>query len=99
MAWSRDIKHGWWQKDSLRRTVINYQENFAPVAKWNSIRILLSIATNLEWLLQQLDAKNAFLNGDLEEEVYMDVMLGFEGNNNLGKVCKLLYGLKYSLRA
>ena len=44
----------------------------------NSIRILLSLATNLEWPLHQFDVKNAFLHGDLEEEVYMDVPLRFE---------------------
>ena len=49
---------------------IDYQETFAPVAKFNTIQVLLSIATNLDWSLHELDVKNAFLNGDLEKEVW-----------------------------
>jgi len=72
---------------------------FALVAKLNSVRVLLSLATNLDCPLQQLDVKNAFLNGDLHEEVYMDPPPGFEKKGKL--VCKLkksLYGLKQSPR-
>ncbi|KAJ9556963.1 hypothetical protein OSB04_011577 [Centaurea solstitialis] len=62
-------------------------------------RVLLSIAANLDWPLHQLDVKNAFLNGDLEEEVFMDIPRGFNSQANQGKVCNLrksLYGLKQS---
>ncbi|KAJ7954112.1 Retrovirus-related Pol polyprotein from transposon TNT 1-94 [Quillaja saponaria] len=81
---------------------VDYQETFAPVAKMNSIRVLISCAVNLGWDLQQLDVKNAFLHGDLAEEVYMEIPPGFSCQKTEGKVCKLkksLYGLKQSPRA
>lgn len=81
---------------------IDYEQTFAPVAKLNSIRVLLSIAANLDWELHQMDVSNAFLNGTLEEEVYMKLPPGFEHKEKTGSVCKLkkaLYGLKQSPRA
>ena len=57
---------------------IDYQETFSLVAKLNTIRVLLSLTVNLNWPLYQFDVKNAFLHGDLEEEVYMDISMGFE---------------------
>ena len=72
------------------------------MAKLNSIRVILSIAVNLDWPLYQFDIKNAFLNDDLDEEIYMRVPLGFEKEAGIGKVCKMkksLYGFKQSPRA
>jgi hypothetical protein len=57
---------------------IDYEETFAPVAKMNSIRVLLSIAANLDWPLHQFDVKNRFLHGDLEEEDYMEIPLDWK---------------------
>ena len=81
---------------------IDYEETFAPVAKLNTIRVILSLAANLDLPLHQLDIKNAFLNADLEEEVYMEIPPGFGTKETVNKVCKLrkaLYGLKQSPRA
>ena len=81
---------------------IDYHETFAPVAKINTIRILISLAVNLYWSLNQYNIKNGFLHGDLKEEIYMECPPRYEGLNNKGKVCKLqkaLYGLKQSLQA
>ena len=81
---------------------IDYQETFAPVAKMNTIRILISLAVNLDWPLNQYDIKNVFLHGNLKEEIYMDCPPEYEGMSNRRKVRKLqkaLYGLKQSPRA
>jgi hypothetical protein len=78
---------------------IGYQETPAPIAKMNSIRVSLSIASNLGWDSQLLDVNNAFLHGNLMEEVYMKIPLGFSYEKREGKVCKLrktLYGIKQS---
>ncbi|KAM5555122.1 hypothetical protein ABKV19_023158, partial [Rosa sericea] len=90
-------------KGYTQRYGIDYEETFAPVAKINTVRILISLAANKDWPLHQFDVKNAFLNGNLEEEVYMDMPPGVKNlPYDTGKVCKLkksLYGLKQSPRA
>ena len=50
----------------------------------NAVRILLSLGTHYNWQLLLHDVKNAFLHGDLDEEIYMNILPGFEGNNLLG---------------
>jgi hypothetical protein len=80
---------------------IDYEETFAPVARLASIRTLLAYAVSNDFLIHQMDVVTAFLNGNLEEEIYMDQPEGFKvpGKENL--VCRLkksLYGLKQSPR-
>src|SRR5438270_228247 len=55
---------------------VNYEETLSSVAKNNTVRILLSCATNRDWKVHQLDMKNAFLHEDLKEEVYMEIPSG-----------------------
>ena len=82
---------------------INYTETFAPVAKINTVRVLLSLAANLDWPLQQFDVKNAFRHGESFEEVYMDLpprcMIPEEHCRKVCRLKKSLYGLKQSPRA
>ncbi|WZY72232.1 hypothetical protein YC2023_004472 [Brassica napus] len=80
----------------------DYIETFAPVAKLHTIRIVLSLAVNLGWGLWQMDVKNAFLQGELEDEVYMHPPPGLEHLVKRGNVLRLkkaIYGLKQSPRA
>ncbi|WJZ86050.1 hypothetical protein VitviT2T_005550 [Vitis vinifera] len=81
---------------------IDYTETFAPVAKINTVRVLLFLAANPDWPLQQFDVKNAFPHGELSEEVYMDLPPRcMVSEKQCQKVCNLkksLYGLKQSPR-
>jgi hypothetical protein len=76
---------------------VEYDETFAPVAKMNTVRILVSCAANFGWKLHHIDVKNALLHGDLHEEVYMEIPPGFSTPQTTRKVCRLkksLYGLR-----
>ena len=67
----------------------NYEETFSPVAMIKSIRILLSIAAHMDYEIWQMDVKTAFLNGSLEETIYMVQPKGFIAKGQEKKVCKL----------
>jgi hypothetical protein len=81
---------------------IDYEETFAPVARLEPIRILLAFSVAKGFKLYQMDVKSAFLNGVLEEEVYVRQRLGFESEKYshwVYKLNKALYGLKQAPRA
>ena len=89
---ARIVVKGYRQKEGL-----DYFDTYSPVTRITSIRMLIAIAAinNLE--IHQMDVKTAFLNGDLEEEIYMEQPEGFVAPGKEKKVCKLvksLYGLK-----
>ena len=80
----------------------DYYHTFSLVAMMAFVRLLLSMAAMRSWSLYQLDIKNAFLYGDLAEEVYMEQPPGFIAWEESSLVCRLrrsLYGLKQSPRA
>jgi len=79
---------------------IDYYETFSPVARYASIRLILSHANQENFYVETFDIKTAFLNGNLSEEIYMTQPKGFEDGS--GKVCKLvksIYGLKQAPKA
>ena len=78
---------------------IDYNETFSPVVRYDTVRILLSLVPAMDLHVTQFDVKTAFLNGTLDEEVFMEIPEGFEAEGDM--VCRLkksLYGLKQSPR-
>src|SRR6266404_1438524 len=76
---------------------IDFDETFSPVARFESLRLLLALAALEDWEIHQMDVKSAFLNGVLEEEIYMEQPQGFITTGQETKVCRLrkaIYGLK-----
>jgi len=93
---ARLVAKGFTQKDG-----INYKETFSPVSKKDSFRIIMALVAHYDLELHQMDVKTAFLNGDLEEDVYMDQPVGFAEEGKEHMVCKLkrsIYGLKQASR-
>jgi hypothetical protein len=80
----------------------DYEEVFAPVVKWNTVRFIIALATAKDWPLAHLDVKTTFLNGELKELVWLEVLEGWRTQQIEGKICRLLkalYGLKQAPRA
>jgi hypothetical protein len=79
---------------------VDYNEVFAPVARWDTIRIILALAANQNWKVFQLDVKSAFLHGELAEDIYVDQPLGYQkgSKNEVYKLRKALYGLRQAPR-
>eukprot|EP00253_Pinus_taeda_P020435 PITA_20435 len=81
---------------------INYEETFTQVARYTSIRSVISLVAQMGWEIHQMHVKTTFLNGVIEEEVYIEQLEGFETHEKRTHVCKLkkaLYGLKQAPRA
>ena len=81
---------------------VDYDETFASVARYTSIRALISIAAEMGWEIHQMDVKTTFLNGIIQEEIYVEHPQGFEIHERDSHVCRLkkaLYGLKQDPRA
>ena len=88
---ARFVAKGYAQKEG-----IDYEETFAPVTRYTSIRSVISLAAQMGWEIHQMDVKTTFLNGVLEEEVYIEQPKGFETHEKRTHVRlnKAMYGLK-----
>jgi len=76
---------------------IDYEETFAPITRLDSLRLLLLLTANFDLEVHHINIKSAYLNGDLDEEIYMDQPKGLMVPGQESKVCRLkksLYGLK-----
>lgn len=89
-------------KGYSQREGVDYQETFSPIVKMVTVRLVLSLAAQQNWMLHQMDVYNAFLQGDLNEEVFMTITQGLvrkgESKNKACKLNKSLYGLKQTSR-
>ena len=80
----RFVARGFSQKQA-----IDYKETFSLVERYTSIKIIMSLDSMMKWNLHQMDVKKIFLNGVIEEEVYMEQPQGFEFEDKVTHVCKL----------
>ena len=94
------IRQDLWLEDSQKEGV-DYEETFAPVARYTSIRTIIPLASAMGWRLHYMDVNTTFLNGEIEEEVYVEQPYGFIVHGKESHVCRLkkaLYGLKQAPR-
>ena len=85
---ARFVARGFSQKEG-----IDYDETFAPVARNTSIRSVISLASIFGWKLHQMDVKTAFLNGKIDQEVFVEQPEGFVLHSRDSHVCRLKKGL------
>jgi hypothetical protein len=81
---------------------VDYDKTFAPLARYTSIRSIIALVASMGWKLHQMDVKTAFLNGGIEEEVYIEQPEGLVIHNEKSHVCRLkkaMYGLKQAPRS
>jgi hypothetical protein len=81
---------------------IDYEETYSPVAKMTTIRVIIAMAAAKGWSLHQMEVKNAFLHGDLQEKVYMEQPRSYVDQTHPNLVCRLkktLHGLKQTPKA
>lgn len=86
----------------MPRQGVDYEETFSPVVKYDNIRYLLSLAVKEDQEITHMDVTSAYLNGDLEEEIYVkppDEIKAYDKSEGVWKLKKALYGLKQSGRA
>jgi hypothetical protein len=81
---ARFVARGFSQKEG-----IDYEETFSHVARYTSIRTIIALAAKMKWKLHQMDVKTAFLNGVIEEEVYIEQPQGFEVEDRKSHVCHI----------
>ena len=81
----------------VQREGIDFEEVFAPVARMESVHLLLALAVAKDWRVHQLDVKSAFLNGELAKTVFVSQPPGFAvkgAEHRVLRLCKALYGLR-----
>jgi hypothetical protein len=79
-------------KGYIQEYDLDYDETFSSLVKVKTIQIILSLATIFNWFIEQLDAKTAFLHGNLNEEVYMEQPMGYSERDSVHKICRLKKG-------
>jgi len=76
-------------RGSSQKEGIDYEKTFAPTTRYTTIRSLLSFAATMGWNIHQMDVKTTFLNGTIDEEVYIEQPQGFKVHNRDTHICSL----------